>query len=54
MKSYYPLYLAGQARQPNTDLEVIDKYSGDVAMRAALADPPVIDEAIGTAFASAG
>ena len=26
----YPCYLAGEACEPNTDLEVIDKYTGEV------------------------
>ncbi len=34
----YPYYLANKAAQPNTDLEVTDKYSGEVATRVALAD----------------
>ncbi|HEY6985261.1 MAG TPA: aldehyde dehydrogenase family protein, partial [Rhodanobacteraceae bacterium] len=45
----YPYYLAGNARQPNTDLEVHDKYSGDVATRVALADSDAIEEAIAAA-----
>ena len=46
LKDVYPLYLNNEAQQPNTDLEVIDKYTGDVAFRTALADPEIIDEAI--------
>lgn len=46
MKAQYPFYLANQPQQPNTDLEVTDKYSGEVAARVALADETVIDEAI--------
>ncbi|MBX7495403.1 aldehyde dehydrogenase family protein [Qipengyuania sp. 6B39] len=46
LKDAYPLYLNNEAQQPNTDLEVIDKYTGDVAFRTALADPEIIDEAI--------
>ena len=37
LKDVYPLYLANEARQPNTDLAVTDKYSGEVATRVALA-----------------
>ena len=46
LKSTYPLYLNNKAVQPNTDLEVTDKYTGEVAFRTALATPDVIEEAI--------
>ena len=46
LKPIYPLYLNNKAAQPNTDLEVTDKYTGEVAFRCALATPDVIDEAI--------
>ena len=49
MKSSYPYYLANQPKSPNTDLEVTDKYSGEVATRVAIADKSAIDEAIGAA-----
>ena len=29
----YPLYLTNKAQQPNTDLEVTDKFTGEVAFR---------------------
>src|SRR5690606_30160681 len=45
----YPYYLASEARQPNTDLEVTDKYSGEVATRVALADAAAIDAGIAAA-----
>lgn len=45
----YPYYLANKAEQPNTDLEVTDKYSGEVATRVALADAKAIDKAIAAA-----
>src|SRR5690606_38256796 len=45
----YPGYLANAAVQPNTDLEVLDKYSGKVATRVALADAALIDKAIAAA-----
>jgi len=45
----YPYYLANKAQQPNTDLEVRDKYSGDIATRVALADPIAIENAIAAA-----
>ncbi len=46
LKDTYPLYLNNKAVQPNTDLEVTDKYSGEVAFRTALATPDIIEEAI--------
>ena len=46
LKPTYPLYLNNKAVQPNTDLEVTDKYTGEVAFRTALATPDVIEEAI--------
>jgi acyl-CoA reductase-like NAD-dependent aldehyde dehydrogenase len=46
LKDIYPLYLNNRAVQPNTDLEVTDKFTNEVAFRTALATPDVIDEAI--------
>lgn len=45
----YPYYLANVAEAPNHDLEVKDKYSGEVATRVALADDAAIDRAIAAA-----
>jgi acyl-CoA reductase-like NAD-dependent aldehyde dehydrogenase len=45
----YPYYLANVPQQPNADLEVRDKYSGDVATRVALADANAIDAGIDAA-----
>ena len=42
----YPYYLANKAVFANEDLAVVDKYSGEVATRVAMADPDVIDAAI--------
>ena len=53
LKSIYPLYLANEAQQPNTDLEVTDKFTGEVAFRCALATPDVIQEAIAGAVRAA-
>ncbi len=53
LKDVYPLYLNNEAVQPNTDLEVTDKYTNEVAFRTALATPDVIDEAIAGAVAAA-
>ena len=46
LKDTYPLYLNNKAVQPNTDLAVTDKFTGEVAFRTALATPDVIEEAI--------
>ena len=35
LKSTYPLYLNNKAAQPNADLKVTDKYTGEVAFRTA-------------------
>ena len=48
LKDVYPLYLNNEAVQPNTDLEVTDKYTNEVA----LATPDVIDEAIAGAVSA--
>ncbi len=45
----YPYYLANQALEPNHDLEVTDKFTGEVATRVALADRATIDRAISAA-----
>jgi len=45
----YPYYLANVAEQPNADLEVTDKYTGEVATRVALADANAIDAGIAAA-----
>ena len=45
----YPYYLANEAQLPNTDLDVTDKFSGEVATRVAIADAQAIDAAIGAA-----
>lgn len=52
MQDIYPLYLAGKAIQPNTDLEVTDKYRGEVVCRVALADDAMLDRAIEAAYSS--
>jgi acyl-CoA reductase-like NAD-dependent aldehyde dehydrogenase len=49
----YPLYLNNKAVQPNTDLEVTDKFTGEVAFRTALATPDVIREGIAGAVRAA-
>ena len=42
----YPYYLANQPQQPNTDLAVYDKYSGEIATRVAVPDAAVVEQAI--------
>ncbi len=49
LRDSYPYYLANRAAMPNTDLEVFDKYSGEVATRVAMADSDAIDAAIAAA-----
>lgn len=53
LNSTYPLYLNNKAVQPNTDLAVTDKYTGEVAFRTALATPDIIEEAIAGAVRAA-
>ncbi len=53
LRKTYPLYVANEPRQPNADLEVRSKYTGEVATRVAMADSTIIDEAIGWAVNAA-
>ena len=53
LKDVYPLYLNNEARQPNADLEVTDKFTGEVAFRVAQADAATIDAGIAAAAAAA-
>lgn len=53
LQKTYPLYLNNKAAQPNTDLAVTDKFTGEVAFHTALATPDVIDEAIAGAVRAA-
>src|SRR5690606_167939 len=50
----YPCYLANRPIQPNTDPEVLDKYSGKRATRVALADAAVVRKAIVAAYKARG
>lgn len=52
LKTSYPLYIANKAQQPNADLIVTNKYSGEAACRVALADAAMIDRAIAAAVAA--
>ncbi|WP_414899560.1 aldehyde dehydrogenase family protein [Sphingomonas flavalba] len=49
LKDVYPLYLANRPQQPNADLAVTDKYTGEVAFRVAQADAATIDAGIAAA-----
>ena len=53
LKDTYPLYLANEARQPNADLEVTNKFTGEIAFRVALADAATIDAGIAAAAEAA-
>ena len=53
LKDVYPYYLANEAHQPNTDLAVTDKFTGEVAFRCALADAAAIDAGIAAAVEAA-
>ena len=46
----YPYYLANQPVQANTDLDVLDKYSGKRATRVAKADAAAVRKAIVAAY----
>lgn len=45
----YPYFLANEAVYANTDLDVVNKHSGEVAAKVAFADADVIDAAIAAA-----
>jgi acyl-CoA reductase-like NAD-dependent aldehyde dehydrogenase len=53
LKDVYPLYLNNKAEQPNTDLAVTDKYTGEIAFRVAQADAATIDAGIAGAVRAA-
>lgn len=53
MKESWPFFLANEAAEPNTDLVVTDKYTGEVATRVALADSEAIDAGIAGCVAAA-
>lgn len=54
LKSNYPYYLANQPVAANTDLDVLDKYSGKRATRVALADAAAVRKAIVAAHKARG
>ncbi|MDT8437961.1 MAG: aldehyde dehydrogenase family protein [Wenzhouxiangellaceae bacterium] len=49
LNAAYPYYLANRPVAANQDLEVIDKHTGKVATRVALADDAVVDQAVAAA-----
>jgi len=53
LEKTYPLYVANRPETPNTDLDVLDKYSGEVATRVAMADAATIERAIQAAVDAA-
>src|SRR5580698_4418363 len=53
LQSSYPLYLANEAKSPNQDLAVTDKFTGEVATRVAQADAATIDAGIAAAVEAA-
>jgi acyl-CoA reductase-like NAD-dependent aldehyde dehydrogenase len=53
LEKTHPCYLANRPASPNHDLEVTDKFTGEVATRVPLADAPTIDAAIGKAVDAA-
>ncbi len=53
LRDTYPLYVANVAEQPNADLVVTDKFTGEPATRVAVADAATIDRGIAAAVAAA-
>lgn len=54
LKPSYPYYLANAPQDAGEPLPVIDKYSGAVATRVAMADPAAIQAAIAAAHEASG
>ena len=52
LEESYPYYLGNEPQTPNADLEVTDKFTGEVATRVPLADPAAIDRGIELAVAA--
>ena len=52
LQDSYPYYLANEPQEPNTDLTVTDKYTGETAARVAVADVAAIDKGIAAAVDS--
>ncbi|HIG69752.1 MAG: aldehyde dehydrogenase family protein [Myxococcota bacterium] len=52
LEESYPYYLANVSEKPNADLEVTNKYTGEVATRVAMADATAIEKGIEAASAA--
>ncbi len=48
----YPLYIANRPESPNADLEVRDKFSGEVVAEVAMAGPAEMERALAAAWAA--
>jgi len=53
LQDSYPMYVGSRPETPNRDLEVVDKFTGEVATRVALATPSDIERGIGLATEAA-
>ena len=53
MKKNWPYYLANEPQEPNQDLEVNDKFTGELAATVAVADPATIEKGIKGCVAAA-
>lgn len=53
LRDHYPIYIANKPELPNTELEVFDKFTGEVATRTPLASPGDIERAISACQAAA-
>ncbi|MDB2687434.1 aldehyde dehydrogenase family protein [Mariniblastus sp.] len=53
MKTNWPYYLANEPHEPNHDLEVNDKFTGELAAKVAMADPATIEKGIEGCVAAA-
>jgi acyl-CoA reductase-like NAD-dependent aldehyde dehydrogenase len=53
LKRRYPFYLANRPQQPNADVAVEDKFTGETAAHVARAHANVLDQAIAAAAAAA-
>ncbi len=53
LKPAYPYYLGNRPEFPNGDLEVFDKFTGEIATRVAQADSSALERAIGMAASAA-
>ena len=53
LRDSYPCYIGNEPVELNQDLEVVDKYTGEVATRVAMADDAAIDAGIAKAVEAA-